>query len=51
VDLAWPEQKVAVEYDGAWHDSPGQFGQSAWCLPVTIEMIVIDPSNCRIETY
>lgn len=25
VDMAWPEQKVAVEYDGAWHDSPGQF--------------------------
>jgi very-short-patch-repair endonuclease len=25
VDLAWPEWKVAVEYDGRWHDSPGRF--------------------------
>jgi hypothetical protein len=22
VDLAWPEQKVAVEYDGLWHAAP-----------------------------
>ncbi|MEV1146817.1 hypothetical protein AB0I76_24615, partial [Micromonospora sp. NPDC049799] len=25
LDLAWPEFKVAVEYDGLWHDEPGQF--------------------------
>ncbi|MGC5032426.1 endonuclease domain-containing protein [Micromonospora sp. DT229] len=25
VDLAWPEYRVAVEYDGRWHDDPGQF--------------------------
>ena len=25
VDLAFPEAKVAVEYDGAWHGEPGQF--------------------------
>jgi hypothetical protein len=24
VDLAWPDAKVAVEYDGAWHGGPGQ---------------------------
>jgi hypothetical protein len=23
-DLAWPEYLVAVEYDGLWHDDPGQ---------------------------
>jgi len=26
VDLAWPELRVAVEYDGAWHGRPGQLG-------------------------
>ncbi|MEH0937021.1 endonuclease domain-containing protein [Micromonospora psammae] len=25
LDLAWPELKVAVEYDGLWHDDPEQF--------------------------
>jgi hypothetical protein len=24
VDLAWPAQRVAVEYDGAWHGAPAQ---------------------------
>lgn len=24
VDFAWPEQRLAVEYDGAWHTEPGQ---------------------------
>ncbi|MEU8003186.1 hypothetical protein AB0B66_18665 [Catellatospora sp. NPDC049111] len=24
-DLAWPEYRVAVEYDGEWHDDPDQF--------------------------
>ncbi|HZN20720.1 MAG TPA: DUF559 domain-containing protein [Micromonosporaceae bacterium] len=24
-DLAWPEYRVAIEYDGAWHDSADQF--------------------------
>ncbi|WP_212839979.1 endonuclease domain-containing protein [Catellatospora sp. IY07-71] len=24
-DLAWPEFRVAVEYDGEWHDAPDQF--------------------------
>lgn len=25
LDLAWPEFRVAVEYDGLWHDDPDQF--------------------------
>ncbi|WP_329109045.1 DUF559 domain-containing protein [Micromonospora sp. NBC_01699] len=25
VDLAWPDRKVAVEYDGLWHNDPSQF--------------------------
>lgn len=25
VDFAWPEHRLAVEYDGAWHAEPGQF--------------------------
>ena len=27
VDFAWPEQCLAVEYDGAWHAEPGQFAK------------------------
>lgn len=27
VDLAWPQLRIAIEYDGAWHDSRGQFGK------------------------
>jgi G:T-mismatch repair DNA endonuclease (very short patch repair protein) len=27
VDFAWPAQKVAVEYDGAWHAEAGQFAR------------------------
>ncbi|WP_347057945.1 DUF559 domain-containing protein [Blastococcus sp. HT6-30] len=27
VDLAFPDQRVAVEYDGAWHAAPGQFAR------------------------
>ncbi|MEI4272373.1 hypothetical protein TEK04_11635 [Klenkia sp. LSe6-5] len=27
VDLAWPDRKVAVEYDGLWHAEPGQFAR------------------------
>ncbi|SFE17316.1 endonuclease domain-containing protein [Blastococcus tunisiensis] len=25
VDFAWPERRLAVEYDGLWHGEPGQF--------------------------
>lgn len=25
VDFAWPEQRLAPEYDGLWHAEPGQF--------------------------
>lgn len=27
VDLAWPDLRVAVEYDGRWHAEPGQFAR------------------------
>lgn len=27
MDFAWPEHRVAVEYDGAWHAEPGQFAR------------------------
>ncbi|WP_141242965.1 DUF559 domain-containing protein [Geodermatophilus obscurus] len=27
VDFAWPELRIAVEYDGAWHAEPGQFAR------------------------
>ena len=27
VDFAWPDQKVALEYDGLWHAEPGQFAR------------------------
>lgn len=26
-DFAWPEAKVAVEYDGVWHAEPGRFAR------------------------
>jgi very-short-patch-repair endonuclease len=27
VDLAWPEFRLALEYDGLWHAEPGQFAR------------------------
>ena len=27
VDFAWPELRIAVEYDGAWHAEPGRFAK------------------------
>jgi very-short-patch-repair endonuclease len=27
VDFAWPDLRIAVEYDGAWHAEPGQFAK------------------------
>ena len=27
MDFAWPELRLAVEYDGAWHAEPGQFAR------------------------
>ena len=27
VDFAWPDRKVALEYDGLWHAEPGQFAR------------------------
>jgi very-short-patch-repair endonuclease len=26
-DFAWPDRKVALEYDGLWHGEPGQFAR------------------------
>jgi very-short-patch-repair endonuclease len=27
VDFAWPEHRLALEYDGVWHGEPGQFAR------------------------
>jgi very-short-patch-repair endonuclease len=27
VDLAFPDRRIAIEYDGAWHAEPGQFAK------------------------
>ena len=27
VDLAWPDRRLAVEYDGVWHGERGQFAR------------------------
>jgi very-short-patch-repair endonuclease len=27
LDFAWPERRVALEYDGLWHGEPGQLGR------------------------
>jgi len=27
VDMAYPENKLAIEYDGLWHGAPGQLGR------------------------
>ncbi|WP_448625464.1 endonuclease domain-containing protein [Geodermatophilus sp. URMC 64] len=27
VDFAWPDRRVAAEYDGLWHAEPGQFAR------------------------
>jgi hypothetical protein len=27
VDFAWPDRKIALEYDGLWHAEPGQFAR------------------------
>jgi very-short-patch-repair endonuclease len=27
LDFAWPERRVALEYDGLWHAEPGQFAK------------------------
>nr|WP_246407091.1 DUF559 domain-containing protein [Modestobacter versicolor] len=27
VDFAWPERRLALEYDGLWHAEPGQFAR------------------------
>jgi very-short-patch-repair endonuclease len=27
VDFAWPDLRLALEYDGLWHGEPGQFAR------------------------
>jgi very-short-patch-repair endonuclease len=27
LDFAWPEQRLALEYDGLWHGEPGQLAR------------------------
>ncbi len=27
MDLAWPQYRIAIEYDGIWHADPGQFAR------------------------
>ena len=27
MDFAWPDLRLAVEYDGAWHAEPGQLAK------------------------
>lgn len=34
VDFAWPDRKVALEYDGLWHAGPGQFAKDRQRLNV-----------------
>jgi very-short-patch-repair endonuclease len=37
VDLAFPEQRVAIEYDGAWHAAPGQFAKDRGRLNALVQ--------------
>ncbi|PZA22024.1 hypothetical protein DMO24_07235 [Modestobacter versicolor] len=34
LDFAWPEHRVALEYDGLWHGEPGQLGKDRQRLNV-----------------
>ena len=38
VDFAWPERRVALEYDGAWHAEPGQLGRDRLRLNRLVEL-------------
>lgn len=50
-DLAWPEYKVAVEYDGEWHDNSGQFhlDRRRLNLLVTEGWIVLHVTSRRLR--
>lgn len=51
VDLAWPEQRVAVEYDGYWHAAPEQLRQDRARLNriLTAGWLVIHVTNDRLR--
>ncbi|MEV4416644.1 hypothetical protein [Catellatospora sp. NPDC049609] len=51
-DLAWPEYKVAIEYDGEWHDSPDQFhlDRKRLNLLVADGWIVLHVTSRRLRT-
>jgi hypothetical protein len=52
VDLAWPAQRVAVEYDGAWHGAPGQLHSDRRRLNrlVSAGWIVLHVTSVRLRT-
>ncbi|WP_166388781.1 endonuclease domain-containing protein [Catellatospora methionotrophica] len=51
-DLAWPEYRVAVEYDGEWHDDPDQFhlDRRRLNLLVAERWIVLHVTSRRLRT-
>lgn len=51
-DLAWPEYRVAVEYDGAWHDDPDQFHLDRRRLNLLVAegWIVLHATSRRLRT-
>lgn len=52
VDLAWPAQRVAVEYDGAWHGAPGRLHPDRRRLNRLIASgwLVIHVTSVRLRT-
>lgn len=51
VDLAWPELKVAIEYDGLWHHDPDQFHRDRQRLNQILgdEWIVLHVTSRRMR--
>ncbi|WP_246159333.1 endonuclease domain-containing protein [Catellatospora sichuanensis] len=51
-DLAWPEFKVAIEYDGEWHDAPDQFHLDRRRLNLLVNdgWIVLHVTSRRMRT-
>jgi very-short-patch-repair endonuclease len=52
VDLAWPELRVAVEYDGHWHGHPGQLHADRHRLNrlVSAGWLVLHVTSLRLRT-
>lgn len=52
VDLAWPRYRVAVEYDGQWHGSPGQLHADRHRLNrlVAAGWLVLHVTSLRLRT-